>query len=277
MVETKLTFEPKTQKIDFILDDQKVFILGKSDKKPDIFITGDSHTMQYFDFFNDVYSGSVYYSAYEATMAYGPVFNNMNAVYLNIGKSKRQNFYKAYIHTLNELEDNATVIISNNYFLHYKPYLAEKALKDSDESFELFLKDMISDIDSQVQKHKKLNFNIVGQGIYTTFTIAKCLKTDLHDSFLRYVIKQDNCFETYDFIFERRQKINKALNQYAQNNKNVFFIDRNKPLLKIDNYKNSIYTTVDKNKNPLFRDNHHYTPIGGIQIGEYIIKNLNKR
>ncbi|MEF2913359.1 MAG: acyltransferase, partial [Succinivibrio sp.] len=61
MVETKLTFEPKTPKIDFILDDQKVFILGKSDKKPDIFITGDSHTMQYFDFFNDVYSGSVYY------------------------------------------------------------------------------------------------------------------------------------------------------------------------------------------------------------------------
>lgn len=277
MVETKLTFEPQTPKIDFILDDQKVFILGKSDKKPDIFITGDSHTMQYFDFFNDVYEGSVYYSAYEATMAYGPVFNNMNAVYLNIGKSKRKNFYKAYLHTLNELEDNASVIISNNYYLHYKPYLAENKLKDTEKNFDKFLKDMISDIDSQVKDHKNLKFNIVGQGIYTTFTIAKCLKTDLHASFLRYLIKQDNCFETYDFIYERRLKINNAFKEYAKNNGNVFFIDRNLPLLKIENGKNSIYTTIDKNKAPLFRDNHHYTPIGGILIGNYIMNNLNKR
>ena len=277
MVETKLNFEPKSPKIDFSIDDQKVFVLGNKDKKPNIFITGDSHTMQYFDFFNDVYQGSVYYSAYEATMSYGPVFNNINTVYLNIGKTKRQNFYKAYIHTLNKLEDNASVIISNNYYLHYKPYLAQKKLKDSDESFDLFIKDMISDIDSQVKKHKKLNFNIVGQGIYTTFTIAKCLKTDLHDSFLRFVIKQDNCQETYDFIYERRLKINNAFKEYAKNNSNVFFIDRNEPLLKNNNSKNSTYTTVDKNKAPLFRDNHHYTPIGGILIGQYIMNNLNKR
>lgn len=277
MVETKLNFEPKSPKIDFSIDDQKVFVLGKKDKKPNIFITGDSHTMQYFDFFNDVYQGSVYYSAYEATMSYGPVFNNINTVYLNIGKTKRQNFYKAYIHTLNKLEDNASVIISNNYYLHYKPYLAQKKLKDSDENFDLFIKDMISDIDSQVKEHKKLNFNIVGQGIYTTFTIAKCLKTDLHDSFLRFVIKQDNCQETYDFIYERRLKINNAFKEYAKNNSNVFFIDRNEPLLKNDNSKNSTYTTVDKNKAPLFRDNHHYTPIGGILIGQYIMNNLNKR
>lgn len=277
MVETKLNFEPKSPKIDFSIDDQKVFVLGNKDKKPNIFITGDSHTMQYFDFFNDVYQGSVYYSAYEATMSYGPVFNNINTVYLNIGKTKRQNFYKAYIHTLNKLEDNASVIISNNYYLHYKPYLAQKKLKDSDESFDLFIKDMISDIDSQVKEHKKLNFNIVGQGIYTTFTIAKCLKTDLHDSFLRFVIKQDNCQETYDFIYERRLKINNAFKEYAKNNSNVFFIDRNEPLLKNNNSKNSTYTTVDKNKAPLFRDNHHYTPIGGILIGQYIMNNLNKR
>ena len=277
MVETKLNFEPKSPKIDFSIDDQKVFVLGNKDKKPNIFITGDSHTMQYFDFFNDVHQGSVYYSAYEATMSYGPVFNNINTVYLNIGKTKRQNFYKAYIHTLNKLEDNASVIISNNYYLHYKPYLAQKKLKDSDESFDLFIKDMISDIDSQVKKHKKLNFNIVGQGIYTTFTIAKCLKTDLHDSFLRFVIKQDNCQETYDFIYERRLKINNAFKEYAKNNSNVFFIDRNEPLLKNNNSKNSTYTTVDKNKAPLFRDNHHYTPIGGILIGQYIMNNLNKR
>lgn len=277
MVETKLNFEPKSPKIDFSIDDQKVFVLGKKDKKPNIFITGDSHTMQYFDFFNDVYQGSVYYSAYEATMSYGPVFNNINTVYLNIGKTKRQNFYKAYIHTLNKLEDNASVIISNNYYLHYKPYLAQKKLKDSDENFDLFIKDMISDIDSQVKEHKKLNFNIVGQGIYTTFTIAKCLKTDLHDSFLRFVIKQDNCQETYDFIYERRLKINNAFKEYAKNNSNVFFIDRNEPLLKNNNSKNSTYTTVDKNKAPLFRDNHHYTPIGGILIGQYIMNNLNKR
>lgn len=277
MVETKLTFEPKSPKIDFVIDDQKVFILGKSNTDPDKFITGDSHTMQYFDFFNDVYSGSVYYSAYEATMAYGPIFNNMNAVYLNIDRTKRQNFYKAYINTLNKLEDHASVIISNNYYLHYKPYLAENKLKDTEENFDKFLKDMISDIDSQVKDHKNLKFNIVGQGIYTTFTIAKCLKTDLHNSFLRYLIKQDNCFETYDFIYERRLKINNAFKEYAKNNGNVFFIDRNLPLLKIENGKNSIYTTIDKNKAPLFRDNHHYTPIGGILIGNYIMNNLNKR
>lgn len=275
MIESTVSRVNSSQKIFYEKDNQKIVILGSDiNKTPKTFIIGDSHTLQYLDYFSSSYKGSIYFSVNEATMAYGPIFKNMKYKYLNISEKERTNFYDVYTYMLNRLPKGADVIIANNYYLYYKPYLAERNLKDKKELFDKFIKDLISDLDSNISLHPELSFNLVSQGIYTTFAISKCTETDLNNSFLKHILDQSKCYETNDYIYDERIKINKALKEYALSKNNVFYIDRNIPLVKDRFSEKTTYITVDKDHKPLFRDNQHYTALGGKIVGDFIINNL---
>lgn len=277
MIESTVNRVNASQKVFYEKNNQKIVILGSDiNQTPRTFIIGDSHALQYLDYFCNSYKGSIYFTVNEATMAYGPVFKDMKYKYLNITEKERSNFYDVYSYMLKKLPKGSDVIIANNYYLYYKPYLAEHKVKDSKEEFNKFIKDMISDLDSVISMHPEFSFNLVSQGIYTTFAISKCTETDLTNSFLKHILDQSKCYETNDYIYDERILINKALKDYALSKENVFYIDRNIPLAINNDSVKPTFITVNKDHKPLFRDNHHYTALGGKIVGDFIINNLRK-
>lgn len=247
-----------------------VFHYGRQDLKPDVFIIGDSHADHYSYYFRNVNTYPVYMSVLHATMAYGPVFNSMKKAKLT-GEDFRHKYYSIYSLMLDKLSSNSKVILANRWDVGYHQYIFEYDLLDTEDNFKKYLTAMLSDIKSKTKLYQNLKFYLVGQGVITNSVIVNCLRTNLEDSVLRYIIDEKSCAFTPDYQGKRLDLINSALKEFADKNDNVYFIDRNIPQM----LGNSLYKTYTPDGAPLYVDDNHYSNSGGIFIGSYIMKSVD--
>lgn len=68
-------------------------------------------------------------------------------------------------------------------------------------------------------------------------------------------------------------KMNAALQKFADSHDNVVLIDRNIPISIGDGF----YKTYSDKGVPLFFDEGHFSSEGGIIVGKYIMDEVNKR
>lgn len=133
----------------------------------------------------------------------------------DVHKDGRNKYFTAYKMKLDTLPDGNKVVLANNWYVHYKPYLQANSLKQNTENFDNYVKIMISDIDEEIKTHPNLEFYIVNQGIYTSKTKVICSQVDLSESFLSKIMDQESCKVTQDFLGDKGQKINDAFDEYA--------------------------------------------------------------
>ncbi|SFS85843.1 Peptidoglycan/LPS O-acetylase OafA/YrhL, contains acyltransferase and SGNH-hydrolase domains [Succinivibrio dextrinosolvens] len=261
------------KKTDVNISGHTLSIYGNSDETPEIFLIGDSHAGHYVSYLETQPHKPVYYYNSASTMAYGPIFANIKAKVFWITQDIRQEYYKAYCDVLDQLKPHSKVLLSNYWYAYYQLYLAENNLKRSKETLQLFLKDLLSDMSIQFKKHKDLNFYIIGQGFYISKNKVICSSVDLTESFLSKFTNFDTCRTSRDYLDGYGDEINKAFKGLADQMDNVFFIDRNIPLLTDTPGE---YKIVDNNI-PLLIDYHHYSIQGGILVGKYIMEQVNKQ
>ncbi len=249
-----------------IYGDITLYEYGQRD--PDIFIIGDSHAEQYKTYLDDSTLDGVYFAFSHATMAYGGWILNSKCHFHHVDSRTRRSYYRLYTDTLERLTAGSKVVLANNWIFYAMEHECQGLHKISDERFKVFLSDMNAMFDETVKKYRHLNFYLVGQGIYTSQTIASCTLADFKDSFLSHIFNQSYCTRTIDYHEKYTKLINESFKAYADSRDNVKFIDRNEPLRN-----GEFYLTTD-NGRPLFMDNHHYTPYGGRFILDYILKSL---
>lgn len=258
--------------------EENVYVAGhelikysNTDKTPQIFMIGDSHSAHYTDYLKSEPHDPVYLYSCAATMAYGPIFANIKTEQLTINTQTRQNYYQVYKDVLNTLKPHSKVLLSNNWYIYYQLYREENHLNHGTDAVKQYMSDLVKDLSEQVNLHKDLDFYIIGQGFYTTKNKVICSSADFSKSFLGYFISQESCEFSGDYLEGYGEIINKAFADFAKEHNNVHFINRNVPLKLNDTF----YKIVD-NKAPLFIDNHHYSPYGGILVGRYISEQLKK-
>lgn len=236
--------------------------------RPDLFIIGDSHTEQYKSYFDHHRAGNLYFAYNPATMAYGKWIVNSKCHFHHVTSESRHNYFSLYTETLNKLKKGDKVILANNWFIYAMEHECKSLHNITDAQFNSYVNDLLKMFDEEIVLHPELKFYIVGQGIYTSQTIAACSQADFKDSVLKHIINQSYCSTTIDYQKKYTEALNKALSKYAEDRINVEFIDRNTPLVEGDFFK----TTFDNKA--LFRDNHHYTRFGGSRIIQYILEQV---
>lgn len=265
---TKLSKE-YTPSIAFEENGSPVFHYGLQSKTPNIFLIGDSHADQFTYFFKNIFKEPTYVLAWHANMAYGKNMLSLKQTVLTTAKDKHT-YHDLYLKVLNTLKPNDIVILSNRWDVHFKYYILEKHLANTNENYKDYLKLMIDDLDEEISKRHNLHFYIIGEGIITSAQIVNCLKTDLSKSFLSFMLSKEKCASTGNFLGEKYELTNDALKTYATKHKNVTFIDRNIPIT----IKKGLYRTFDDNGLPLYYDDNHLSSAGGILVGSYIMNRI---
>ena len=259
---------PKYQEVHIDIKGHDIIKFAHDNETPHIFMIGDSHTFQYFIYLKNREHEPLYVYSWPGTAAYGSIFSKIKFKDADNTEAVRQNYYETYKDVINSLSDGDKVILANNWYYAYNLYLKEKKLDNNRTSLDLFLHDLLQDLDEQISLHPQLEFYIVGQGIYTTTDKVLCVNASLNKSLLSYLVNEEECKFTRDYLDGDGDIINRALKEYANQHQNVKFIDRNIPLKK-----GSIFKTF-ADKNSLFGDLHHYSPYGGILVGEYIMSKV---
>lgn len=249
--------------------DQIVYQYGYQKDVPHIFVVGDSHALHYLPYLRNTNVIPMYYKAVGGTMCYGKHLLAYKHI-MNNSVNDRKIFYRQYVNTINLLKPNDKVIFANFWSVHYLFYQKEFNAKPSDKALKNYMEGVISDLDEQIKKHPDIEFYIIGDGIVANSFIVSSLKTDLHDSFLRIFIGSQRFNSTENMNKKVFDIINKSLREYATSRKNTYFIDRTIPLLN----KNNTYRIYDDNGAPLYRDDNHYTSVGGEIVFKYILKEL---
>ena len=244
---------------------QSLWHYGEQKKTPHIMIVGDSNTLQYRYFFKFCTKTPTYEIAKAAIMAYGKEFSSFRQGYY-VPLSERQDFYNLYKKTLSSLKDGDKVILSSRWTTQYKNYLKEKKLLASDETYSLYIDDIIKDIDEQIEIHPNIHFYIIGTAFCPGWEYINRTQLDLKETFLETLMSKKNYMTSSDFNKKYNDYTNERLQDYANTHKNVSYIDRNKPL-KVEDGK---YRMTDDNEIPLFYDPTHYTVTGGKFVGKYI-------
>ena len=245
---------------------QSLWHYGEQKETPHIMIVGDSNTLQYRYFFKFCTKTPTYEIAKAAIMAYGKEFSSFRQGYY-VPLSERQDFYNLYKKTLSSLKDGDKVILSSRWTTQYKNYLKEKKLLASDETYSLYIDDIIKDIDEQIEKHPNIHFYIIGTAFCPGWEYINRTQLDLKETFLETLMSKKNYMTSSDFNKKYNDYTNERLQDYANTHKNVSYIDRNKPL-KVEDGK---YRMTDDNEIPLFYDPTHYTVTGGKIVGKYIL------
>jgi hypothetical protein len=259
---------PKYQEVHVDIKGHDIIKFAHGNETPHMFMIGDSHTLHYFTYFKNREHEPIYVYSCPAIMAYGPIFANIKYEKVDNQKSPREIYYETYKDVINSLAPSDKVILANNWRYAYEIYMLEHKLKNTKENREHFIKDLLSDLDEQISLHPDLKFYIVGQGIYTSKDKVVCVNASLKKSILSYLVDQDECKLTRDYLDEDVDAINEGLKAFAEKHSNVKFIDRNLSLKKGD-----LFMTYAENS-PLFKDMDHYSEYGGILVGEYIMSQV---
>ena len=250
------------------IDNYFVYKIPRKNEQINTFVIGDSHSGQYHKFFYYDYEKPIYYTTIGGTMAYGPFFADLEG-------TKGKTFFKIYTTMLNEMNDNSRIVLSNNWYFQYEsqflPYFNKK---DTKENFNQFIKHLISDLDSQIQKYENINFYIIGQNIYSPQSVKTCTAVDLSKTFLKNFINLNNCYTFKNLIEEKVDHINKALQEFASSRSNVYFIDRNNAIVADKNAKT--FHSVTKDKRPIYLDKHHYTISGAKLVGRFVMNQIDR-
>lgn len=248
-----------------------VWHYGLQTEIPHIFFAGDSNSAHYMYYLKNINKTSMYYLAEPAVMAYGKEFASMKKGYY-LPFEVRQNFYKVYKHTLNNLKDGDKVILASRWDVQYGNYCYEYNLKKNDSNFERYLDVIIKDIDEQISLHPNLKFYIISNAIMVDKTHTIFTSVDLSDSFLGRIFDKKKYETGIDSSEKLNRIVNSKLKEYSKNKANVKFIDRDTPIRNEDGTYS--FTYDDK---PLFlADGYHYTNEGGIIVGRYIIEQVLK-
>ena len=184
---------------------------------------------------------------------------------------KNQTYFELYKDVLSKLANGDKVILSNRWDVQTIPYSRDRNKKITTEFVKEYTKDLISDLDFLISKYKNLHFYIIGQGIILKKDVVNCSTVNIQDLFFKGIINEENCIKTTDSNELYNRIINEALIEYANNNDNVTFIDRDKPLRTED----GLYEVRIQDK-PIFTDDNHLTIFGGIYIGEKIFSDIIK-
>lgn len=251
-----------------------VYIMGdvSDGKVPHTFIIGDSHLGHFKDFLRNTCKNPFYYYNRPATVAYGPVFSNMETVFF-YGKKERQIYFSLYKQMLSKLKDGDNVIISNRYDVQMLPYLQDLGAALTDDTVKMFANDLVSDLNSQISQYPNLKFYITGQGIVVQKDVVNCAKLDLKKLFYSEFIDKEKCDRTTDANEKFRNIIDNALIEYANSHDNVEFIDRNAPL-----YDSESWYRVRVSDKPVFEDDNHLTYFGSSVIGsELFVKIIDNK
>ena len=249
-----------------------VFIYGdtKENKVPHVFLIGDSHLGHFSHYLINVLNKPVYMYGKPAVLSYGPVMSEMKSEY-NCTYEDRQTYFELYKDVLSKLADGDKVILSNRWDVQTIPYSRDRNKKITTELVKKYTKDLISDLDFLISKYRNLHFYIIGQGIILKKDVVNCSTVNIQDLFFKGIINEENCIKTTDSNELYNRIINEALIEYANNNDNVTFIDRDKPLRTED----GLYEVRIQDK-PIFTDDNHLTIFGGIYIGEKIFSDIIK-
>lgn len=253
------------------IDNYEVIHLGKQNEVPHIFMIGDSNAEHYLYFLKNISHTPMFFSSIRATMAYGSYFSNIKFVLYSSPK-ERHALHSIYTKMLSKLKDGDKVILASRWDGYYNYYLMENNLRTNDETYNEYVNLIISDLNEEIKKYPRLKFYIVNSGITTSQGIINCLKLNLKDSFLSYIIKSNKCNITKNYSEDHMTKMNLALERFASSNSNVQIIDRNKPISIGDGF----YRTYSENGIPLFFDCLHFSSEGGIIVGKYIMNEVNK-
>lgn len=249
------------------INDKFVYRIPRNNEEINTFIIGDSHSGHYHKFFYYEYEKPVYYTTIGGIMAYGPEFEKIEG-------DRGQTYFKIYKKMLDTLKDGSRVILSNNWYYQYDAnYLSFHNQKDTKEHLKDFIKVLIADFDSQIEKHPNLKFYIIGQNIYSAPVVKSCVFVDLSKTFLKNFIDQSKCYTFKDFLGSTVDEINDALRTYANNRDNVYFVDRNKAIVADKDEKT--YFAVSSDKKPIYIDKNHYTQTGASIVGHYIMKQID--
>ena len=250
---------------------QSLWHYGEQKEIPHIMIVGDSNALQYRYFFKFCTKIPTYEIAKSAIMAYGKEFASFSQGYY-VPFNERQDFYNLYKKTLSTLNDGDKVILSSRWTTQYKNYLKEKNLLASDKTYSKYMDDIIKDIDEQIKKYPKLHFYIIGTAFCPSWEYINRTQLDLKDSFLEPLMSKKLYMISSDFNQKYNDYTNDRLQEYANSNNNVSYIDRNIPL----KVKRGEYRMTDDQEIPLFYDPTHYTVTGGKVVGKYILDEVLK-
>lgn len=264
---------PKEYKPSVFMQEGKISVMhyGLQTKTPHIFFIGDSHNEHYNYYLENINKVPVYSMVSEATIAYGQHFAN-NKVESIVGLKERRNFYDLYKKMLNVLKSGDKVVLANRWDLYYTEYLLDNNLRNKDYNFPKYVKVLVDDLVEQVEKHPKLKFYIVGEGILVSSQVVDCLKIDLKDSFLKKLLNSEKCKSTKNHFDDKVNSLNDTFKLLTKKYPNLYFIERNKPI----ELSNGFYRTYSDRGIPLFFDNAHFSSEGGILVGRYLMNEIKK-
>ena len=248
-----------------------VWHYGLQSDTPHIFFVGDSNSYHYMYYLKNINKTSIYYLAEPAVMAYGKEFASMKKGYF-LPYEVRQDYYRVYKQTLNNLKDGDKVILSNRWDIQYGKYCYEYNLEKSDNTFNQYLGAVIKDVDEQISLHPNLNFYIISDAITVDKTHTNFASLDLANSILGKIFDKKKYKTSADNTEKLNKIVNNRLKEYSINKANVKFIDRDTPIRNADG---TYFLTYDGK--PLFViDGYHYTNLGGVVVGQYIIEQVLK-
>lgn len=254
------------------IDGHDIEHIGNQNEKPHMMIIGDSNAEHYLYYLKNISKTPMYSAFIRATIGYGSYFSNMKIAFVSTIK-ERQAMHKIYTTMLSKLENGDKVILSSRWDAYYSFYLMEEHLRTNDKTYSDYVNLIVSDLNEEISKYPNLKFYIVNNGISTSHSIINCLKVDLKNSFLSKILNTDKCKVTKDFSEGHMDKMNAALQKFADSHDNVVLIDRNIPISIGDGF----YKTYSDKGVPLFFDEGHFSSEGGIIVGKYIMDEVNKR
>lgn len=203
-------------------------------------------------------------------MAYGKIFSKIKqSAFLDHSYVTAYN--KAYKKGLALLKPGDKVILCNRWDIQYDNYISDRKLKNNNKIYMQYIHDVIKDLDEQIIIHPELNFYIIGVAINPNKRKINGSFVKLNNSILSKFLKTADDETSSDMNKIQNTITNKELTMYAASRDNVKFIDRNEPI----NNGNAKYKMID-NGHPLFSDSKHYTNIGGIVVGQYLMEQVLK-
>lgn len=137
----------------------------------------------------------------------------------------------------------------------------------------MYLDDLISDLDTEIMHHSDLHFYIVGQSIVLQKQAVNCSKLDVNRLFYSAFFDEKKCYQSFDANEEFTEIINQRLKEYAGTRENAHFVDRNEGLFAFMSGKHKVYN-IRVNGEPVYIDDNHYTYLGSKYIGERILNQI---